>query len=230
MVHLNSSVVESVALTKQEGKPEFLSDNILYFQYKSKGIFKEEDVSYGYVDLSTSRRKITPIQACEYPKLPIRPEQHVDEWLVGFGFWLVNIGSVLPDSIWRVVREGSNQIGETAAKLRVHDYYNAFQDIPRGSRKEWQIENILPTVTKIISQKQSQIDDQLDRKFTPMRELSDDDTSIVLGIFNFDGDQKSLVTALKSSWNVELKDSDVKIDKFLTKKITGIKSLEALIP
>jgi len=242
MVLLKSRVTESVSLTRQDGEPICLSGNKLYFRYFVKVAHGKEEVRYGCVDLSVSRKDFTPVTFDQVPKEPQYKKADVDPDGIAFGLWMMQeAGLPCKSRIGYPVKGYQNlrykdrdDIDLQDFKAAAHDNWSCECDSDGNAVKPaywWRITEALLNQAKGMAEEKAQaIEAELNRDWKPTRELDESDTAIVLAIFDFNGDKKDLVTALKSSWGVEIRDSDVKIDKLLTKRIILPKPLEELIP
>lgn len=240
MVGLSAQVVESVALTRQEGEPFLLDGNRLYFSYEKKEKHDHID-KIGCVDLSVSRKSFEVVEASEVPRWPEYRTINVDVRQVAFGYWLIeHAGYALPKEYLPVKRRyGSNVTGKLLNQITLSDFTEAMeQEWPCEMHQDqvvtpafwWDISEGLITRAKSYAQeKRERLEARANHDWKPMRVLDASETASVLGIFSFDGDKKSLVSALLS-WGVEIKDADVKVDKLLTKRIILPATLEELIP
>lgn len=245
MVGLDPQVVESIALTRQEGEAFLLDANKLYFRYCVKGKRGQEQVKYGYVDLALSRKTFKLVQWSEVPQWPQKQEVEVNVYEIAFGLWLIKYAGVKHYMVARAeylpVRNhiGSNIIAKGRDQVTVKDFTEAAtQDwscamVDGQSVKPsywWEItKELMNEAQSIADERRKTLEARVNAGWKPMRNLSAEDTAMVLGIFNFDGDKRGLVTALQS-WGVEIKDSEVKVDKLITKRIELPKTVEELIP
>lgn len=245
MVGLDPQVVESIALTRQEGEAFLLDGNKLYFKYFIKGNRGKEEVKYGYVDLSLSRKTFKPVEWSEVPKWPQKQEVSVNVYEIAFGLWLINYAGakhkVLAQVEYLPVRTplGSSVTAKSRDQVTVKDFIEAatkdwscamVDGQPVKPSYWWGIsEELMNKAKSIAEERRKTLEAKVNAGWRPTRVLSAEDTAMVLGIFNFDGDKKGLVTALLS-WGVEIKDSEVKVDKLITKRIELPKTVEELIP
>lgn len=234
MVILSRMAVESVSLTKQEGEPYLLIGNKLYFKYYKKVKRGAEETSYGYVDISISRRSFTPCLESTVPRIPERKTVDVSWQMIAFGFWMIRMSAKGP---YYHVPVGQYQKG--ISQLTLSDFAHVVDRYQCDDHYQWEDEQfhswripqeLLDEAKQNAQKTKCEVEAKLNKNFVPTRVLDEELTAQVLGIFNFDGDKKGLVTALKSSWDVEIKDSDVKIDKFFTGRILLPKTIEELIP
>lgn len=242
MVLLNKRVTESVSLTRRKGEPICLSGNKLYFCYSDKVAHGREEVKYGCVDLSVSRKDFTAVEFDQVPKGPQYKKAKVDPDEIAFGLWMIQEAGLpcksrfgYPVTGYQNIKfKDRNDIDLEDFKAAVHQNWSCEVDSNGNVVKPaywWRITDALLSQAKGMAEEKAQaIEIELNRDWKPTRELDERNTAIVLAIFDFNGDKKGLVIALKSSWGAEIRDSDVKIDKLLTKKIILPKPLEELIP
>lgn len=242
MVKLQSRVTESVSLTRQEGEPICLSGNKLYFRYYVKVAHGKEEVRYGCVDLGVSRKDFTPVTFDQVPKGPQYKKADVDPDEIAFGLWMIQEAGLPCKSRFGYPVKGYQNISTKDRddvdlqdfKAAAHENWSCECDSNHNAVKPaywWRITDALLNRAKGMAEERAQaIEAELNRGWKPTRELDESDTAIVLAIFDFNGDEKGLVTALKSSWGADIRDRDVKIDKLLTKKIKLPKLLEEYIP
>lgn len=245
MVGLTPQVVKSVSLTKQEGEPFLLDGNRLYFSYEERGKHGKTSKKYGYVDLE-SRKSFTKVELSEVPKWPKKFEATVNVYEVAFGLWLVNYAGLThskdrPEE-YLPVRQvmGSNRIAKSREEVTLKDFTAAaredwsvrmMDDQPRKPAFWWDItEELMEKAKQIAESRKAELERVRNKDWKPMRTLDLKDTAAILGIFTFDGDEKDLVTALRS-WGAEIRDSDVHVDrKAFTKYVRLSKTVEELIP
>jgi len=247
MVGLTPQIVKSVSLTKQEGEPILLDGNRLYFRYKVRGAHGRETEKWGFVDLTISRKTFTPVEFHEVPSWPQKVEVKVNVHEVAFGLWWIAYAG----SSHRQLTQGeeylpvrhqrdSRVIAKDRKQVTVDDFTDAAtqnwscaMDKGQSVRPSywWGIsEELMEEAKRIAKEREADLDRQVNSDWTPMRVLGPEETAFVLGIFNFDGDKKSLVTALKS-WGAEIKDGEVSIDKLgFTGRIKLATTVEELIP
>lgn len=241
MVELYNRVTESVSLTRQRGEPICLSGNVLYFCYRERVGQNRDGIRYGYVDLSRSRNGFTPVTFDQVPKGPQYRKADVDPDEIAFGLWMMKEAGLPCKSEFgypvkgyqNVMVKDRNDVDLRDFKAAAHEHWSCECDDGHAATPAywWRITDALLNQAKHMAEQKAQaIEAELNRDWKPTRKLDENDTAIVLGIFNFNGDKKSLVTTLKTSWGAEIRDSDVKIDKFLTKRIILPKPLEELIP
>jgi len=245
MVGLTPQVVKSVSLTKQEGEPFLLDGNRLYFSYEERGKHGKTMKRYGYVDLE-SRKSFTRVELSEVPKWPNKFEATVNVYEVAFGLWLVNYAGLTHckdrTEEYLPVRQvvGSNRIAKSREEVTLKDFTAAaredwscrmMDDQPRKPAFWWDItDELMEKAKQIADNRKTELERVRNKGWKPMRVLDLKDTAAVLGIFTFDGDEKSLVTALRS-WGAEIRDSDVHVDrKGFTKYVRLNKTVEELIP
>jgi hypothetical protein len=221
---------EQIALTQYLGIPEFLDGNRLFFVATGCLKGREPDFTYGVVDLSKGRDYSSRVPKSSYPVKPIRSIAHCDVKTSLFGDWLVNIGNRCNpyDESILVQRPGGIYPG-TINELTVESFYHACQKPElaesMGVTSEW-----IRTITEKAERRRAERQLKLDAKFKPMPEYNEELTQAIVRIFTFHGNKKELVTALKTSFGVELRDSDVKVDTtFGTRIIFDGSNLEALI-
>lgn len=238
MVILKHMLTESVSLTKQKGQLLALDGNTLYFTYR-QGSGAKTITAYGKVDLSVSRTRFERVEDGEVPKQVMKRVFDVDERQVTFGAWLMNYsGLSVGDHGWLPIFSPS---GERSSKrfedVSLRDFKQALLVLahqPEGhpDAELWGItQELIDAAQQWTSNRKLQLEKEANSEYHSVRELNEVDTAVVASIFDFNGDAKSLVTALKSSWGVELKDSEVKVDKLgFSKTIKLPSTVEELIP
>ena len=169
----------------------------------------------------------------------------VNVYEIAFGLWLINYAGmkhyVLAQAEYLPVRTpmGSSITAKSREQVTVKDFTEAATQnwscamVDGQSVKPsywWGItEELMNKAQSVADERRKTLEAKVNAGWKPMRVLSAEDTAMVLGIFNFNGDKKGLVTALQS-WGVEIKDSEVKVDKLITKRIELPKTVEELIP
>lgn len=230
MVRLAELVTEKIGLTRLEGVPEFLDGNKLYFVYYTRGKGGTEEVNYGVIDLSVSRKQYQTLMVADYPRVPQLNVPEVDEELIRYGTWLIWWGS-WNQGIYPV--KSNYRVGADLHEIDFNTWRRCRdlnQHVLEKGQREWYFPEIAnKEAVNYIQQVKAGVKAVAEAKFHPMRQLDSTLSAAVSSIFSFDGDKKQLVSVLKSSWGADLKDGDVKID-LLTKRIIGIESLEDLLP
>lgn len=237
MIILSSMITESVSLTKQEGTVLALDGNKLYFKYRPRGEKKPMD-HYAYVDLSATRTAFKSVNSDQVPAQRPRPRVEVDERVVMFGLWLIHHAADRKAFSNDYPRWSPAGQIESARFDRIDfdDFKQALLHMGKPSwgyqMQSWDItQEIIDQGQQIANDQRRKLEQEVDRHYQPFREADESLTAQILGVFNFVGEKKDLVIALKSSWGVDLKDSDVKLDKIgFTKAIHLPKTVEELIP
>jgi hypothetical protein len=239
--------VESIGCTKLRGCPCFLDGNKLYFIAELKDKDGNLSQTKCCMDCSISRKKWDLVKDNQWP---IEPQP----W-EGTLSWEVYAHSLWTEHMYRLeVISGRNfefRIDDGNFKYRmvpwrdctVSDFLKIYENkwIPQNAGQivqEGDATQAFANLRKVVRQEAEQRaanETQMVRQlknvnFKPMREIGEGDTAFLLGLFNFDGDKKALCTALKSSWNADLSDKDVKVDSLITKRFTLPKPLEEYIP
>lgn len=242
MVELQSHVIESVSLTRQKGEPVCLSGNELYFRYSAKVGHGREETRYGRVILSESRRQFESVKFDQVPRGPQYKKADVDPDEIAFGLWMIMEAGLSSRSRFGYPVKGyqnirskdRNDVDLRDFKAAAHERWSCECDNNHEAVTPaywWRITDALLNQARSMAEERAQaIEAELNRDWKPTRKLDGNDTAIVLAIFDFNGDKKDLVTALKTSWGAEIRDSEVRIDKLLTRKIILPKPLEELIP
>lgn len=226
MVRLEPTHAALIACTKVNGVPEYLDGNKLFFRIPAKG---KDPAQFGVVDLTESRTKTFSLSPAQYPLDPQPEVAILDEDAIGFATWMLNLGSWKPIQVPVVPSVPSGTRYKTQNEVTLNDFRNALKDLPSGAGKAWKIEGIVQIAHRQCEIQTAHLQSQLDRCFEPIQQLDRAQTSMVLEIFNFEGDKKALVSMIRNSLGVELKDSDVTVERFGSRRILGLPPIESLI-
>jgi hypothetical protein len=248
MVKLTRMEVESIGCTKLRGSPCYLDGDKLYFTAELRDKNGEISETRCCMDCSISRKKWDLVEDDQWPTEP-QPWNGALKWEVyAYSLWVVWMHEL-------EVTSGQEITFSIDRKGTGHWEYVSWKDCT--FRDYWRLQEykISPSNASLIMQKSgyagefTDVYDYVRQKaeekatgqtalvrmiknahFEPMREIGEEETAFLVGLFNFDGDKKALCTALKSSWNADLSDKEVKVDSLITKKFTLPKPLEDYIP
>lgn len=231
MVELMACVSE-IGLTKQRGMLRFLDGNKVYYTMESRDKKGNIETHYYVMDISVSRKKTDEIDFSAFPKQPAKRKPNVYEQQVLYNVWrayYLGVEGSEKDKAVMVSNDpvtGKQWLSKINAEKIIDQVYSC-ED--REICASWHMtEEVRKAAEAIITQITLDQERKCEEEYHPYRRLTEEEIAIVAGILNFNGDKKSLVTGLKSSLDVAIKDSDVSVDKLFTGKITGI-VLEELI-
>jgi hypothetical protein len=231
MVELTACVSE-IGLTKQKGTLRFLDGNKVYFTMESRGEHGKVETHYYVMDISVSRKKTDELELSAFPKQPTKRKPNVYKQQILYNVWRAYYLGVEGSEKDKTVMLSHDPVTgkqwlTTVNAEKIIDQVYSCKD--REICASWHMtEEVKKTAEAIITQITLDQERKCEEEYHPYRKFTEEETAMVAGILSFDGDKKSLVTGLKSSLDVAIKDSDVSVDKLFTGKITGI-VLEELI-
>lgn len=243
MVKLAPIVTECIGLIKAKCQPMYLEGNTLYFEMLSRNEDGEFTTTRCRMDCSISRKSYEYVDDADWPSEPKPRQVDVNVTFLVCLIWAMEAVGVqatmgrvptypsIKDSCYKLIEDLTQEdIIDIINNDRMPQWLNAAERELFEDKFLALSEHAVEMGKEMAASYEANAETILNEGFEPMRELGQDLTSIITGIFNFDGDKKSLVTALKSSWNVDLHDADVVVDKFFSRKISLPQTLEELIP
>lgn len=231
MVELTAQVSE-IGLTRQKGTIRFLDGNKVYYTMETKGEHGKTETHYYVMDISVSRRAVNEIDLSAFPKQPVKREPNVYKKQVLYNVWrafYLGVEGTEKDKTVMLSHDpvtGKQWLSTLDVEKIIDQVYSCKdEEIVRSWHMSEEVRKAAKAIITVITEDEKR---KCEAEYHPYRKFNDEETAIVAGILGFDGDKKSLVTGLKSSLDVAIKDSDVSVDKLFTGKITGI-VLEELI-
>jgi hypothetical protein len=211
---------EMLALTKHTGVAEFLDGNRVYVKVDQPIKTKTHILtSYGFIDIEVSRKDIWPIEYSEYPHPPRKIIVKVNKGVVEFATWLLYVASLRSEK-FQYPQDVLDHAHKTIAEIKLCDFNNMKCATARLEENGIN-EGLMREAEDTYSRLTSICEEQAESNYHPWDELDAETTSAILHLLDFDKDKKEFVSYLKTSFGAELKDNEVKFEKFGKFAISG---------